>query len=181
MNSIDATDGLPFTLSAICRNCTHWSNPPLDLTSTQAPFMWAIGQGSTGFGPRWTNAVDAPLRKHFAYASFNMNMLQATVQTNPTSQLPDLGNSTDGASSNTTVTSGHDLMSPLHAALIILGILVLIPIETVMRTCFKSIKFHACMMTFVTLFFVVGIALGFMLSPQFIRVRFFHFFTKYPG
>jgi hypothetical protein len=172
MNSIDATDGLPFVMSAVCRNCTHLSNPPLDLTSTRAPFMWALGPPSTGFGYRWTNAVDAPLRKHYAYSTFTMNMLQATVNTNPTSQLPDIGNVTNGASGTSDVTTGHDIMSPLHAILIILGILLLIPLETVLRMCIKSIKFHACMMTLVTIFFVTGIAIGFVLSPQYIRVCF---------
>jgi hypothetical protein len=176
--NFNADNGTPFVLSAVCRNCTHWSNPPLDLTSTQAPFMWAVGQNS-GSNSRWSNALDAPLRSHSIYATFTMNMQQATVQTNPNSELPDLGNSTNGASGNTKIVTSHDLLSPLHGIALIVALVILIPIQGLLRSCFKSMKFHLVMVGFITAFFILGIAVGFSLSTQFVRVGSWRLEHKY--
>jgi hypothetical protein len=166
----NANNGSAFVLSAVCRNCTHWSNPPLDLTSTTAPFMWAVGQNSGGTGARWSNAPNAPLRSHSIYATFTMNMQQATVSTNPNSDLPDLGNVTNGANGGTRVVTTHDLLSPLHGVAMIIALVIFIPIGALLRTCFKSVKFHLVIVGFVTAFFIIGIVVAFSLSSQFNRV-----------
>jgi hypothetical protein len=172
MNRVDASNGDNFIVSGICRNCTNWSNPPLDLTSTSAPFMWAVGPPSLGNTNRWSNALNAPLRLHQMYSTFTMDMTQATVQTNPSSQLPDITNGTSGASVNPNFSVTQDLKSPAHGIAMVLALIFLIPLEMFLRACIKSAKFQIFMTAIISILFIAGLALGFVVSPWFVRVSF---------
>jgi hypothetical protein len=116
-NFIDASQGGQMMLSFVCRNCTRWSNPPLDLTSTGAPFIFAVGPISGGTDSRWFNDPAAPLRSHSIHAKFTMDMKTATVQSGEGITVPELANATVGASGVTEVTlKSHDWTSAIHVS-----------------------------------------------------------------
>jgi hypothetical protein len=118
-NFIDASEGGQMLLSFVCRNCTQWSDPPLDLTSTDAPFIFAVGPISDGTPNRWSDNPAAPLRTHSLQAKFTMNMSIATVQSGEGITVPELANATVGASGVTDVNlTLHDWTSAIHVSLI---------------------------------------------------------------
>lgn len=117
-NFIDASEGGQMLLSFVCRNCTQWSDPPLDLTSTDAPFIFAVGPVSDGTPNRWSNSPAAPLRSHSIHAKFTMDMKVATVQSAEGITVPELANTTVGASGVTEVNLKlHDWTSAIHVSL----------------------------------------------------------------
>jgi len=163
--------GNQVVLSVICRDAAKWSNPPLDLTSTKAPFMWAVGRPTFSNGSMWSDSPEAPLRGHSAFATFTMDMSVATVPSNPTSELPVLGTQTKGASEFAEITSTHNYKSPGHAILIIVALIILVPFDSMLRLCVKNVKFHMYMMVLVSLLFFAGAGLGFAISGTYNRVR----------
>jgi hypothetical protein len=172
-NSIDVEDvsSGEVVYSAICRNCTHWSDPPLDLTSTHAPFMFAVGPFSDDTNIRRSNSPSNPLRSHSVYATFTMDMQQATIPSAKNLQVPQLGNSTNGASPTISLTlQSHDYKSAFHAVAMCLAFVFLLQVDIVLRKCIRWIWFHLFIQGIVFVIFVVGLALGAVLSPMFIRV-----------
>lgn len=116
-NFIDASSGGQMLLSFVCRNCTRWSDPPLDLSSANAPFMFAVGPVSDGTPNRWSNSPAAPLRSHSLHAKFTVNMRSATVQSGDGITVPESANATVGASGVTEVVIiSHDWSSAVHVS-----------------------------------------------------------------
>jgi hypothetical protein len=161
-------------LSFVCRSCLNWSNPPLDLTSTAAPFMFAVGPISDETNARWSNYPDAPLRTHSIHGSFTMNMQVATVQSGDGITVPDLGNATVGASSTASVTfTPHDWTSAIHAVVLCLAFGLLYPLDALLLRLFRKTKLHYVFQSLIAVLFVVGIGLGFSTSMLFVRVSLF--------
>ena len=173
-------------LTAICRNCTSWSKPALDLTSTAAPFMFAFGpindqttagwfNGAGSGSARWSDSLSNPLRSHTIHGQFTMNMQQATISTNPNLQLPTLGNSSAGASlvGNIKIQS-FDFLSGGHAILMCLVFAFWMPLDVLLRMFIKWVGLRIFMASISFILFVAGLVLGFVVSPQFIRVSTIH-------
>jgi hypothetical protein len=100
-----------------------------------------------------------------------MNMQQATIPSARNLQVPDLGNSTSGASSTTSLTlESHDYKGAFHAVAMCLAFVFLLQVDIVLRKCIRWIWFHLFIQGIVFIVFVVGLALGAVLSPLFIRV-----------
>ena len=110
------------------------------------------------------------LRSHSAFAKFTMDMAQATVSSNPDSIIPDLGNATTGAASFANISTKHDYLSPGHAIASLVALLVLIPLDSVLRLFIKTVKFHIFMYILISILFFLGSGLGFAVSGQFNRV-----------
>jgi hypothetical protein len=163
-------DDSQIVMSVICRNAAKWSNPPLDLTSSKAPFSWAVGRLSMTNNSFWSDDPAAPLRGHSSFSTFTMDMNQATVSSNPNSEIPTLGNKTLGASEPIGVTQTRNFASPAHGLLAIMGLVVLIPIDSALRLFIKTVKFHIFMMVLVSLLFIAGAGLGFGISGTYNRV-----------
>jgi len=173
-NYIDAANGGVMQISFVCRNCTNWSNPPLDLSDTQAPFMFAVGPISDRSGMRWFNSAAAPLRSHSIWAQFTMDMTVATVQSSDGISVPTLGMSTVGASSKVTALGGqnHDYSSAFHAVVMCLAIGVILPLDGILFKLFHKVKMHIWFEAVFMLLFLIGLGLGFYVSVLFVRVSF---------
>jgi hypothetical protein len=160
-----------FTISGVCRNCTNWSNPPLDLTSTQAPFMFAIGPISDGTSARWSDQADAPLRRHSLHGQFSMDMTQATMPSGDGILVPAQVNSTDGASATAKVgLDRHDYGSAFHAIAMCLAVGLVIPFDSILLRLFHKTLIHYVLQGVFALLFLVGLGLGFYISTEFVRV-----------
>jgi hypothetical protein len=148
----------------------HLTTPQLDVTSKTAGFMWAVGPVNTNNGLRHYNTLNAPLRKHSAYATFTMDMTVATVPSNAGNAFPTLGNATKGASAQTNIVTGSDYQSPAHGVALILAFVIVVPFDAIIRMCFKSVKLHIASMALMTILCGVGFPLGFTTSALFVRV-----------
>ncbi|KAF2664617.1 CBD9-like protein [Microthyrium microscopicum] len=180
-------------MSIICRNAAQYSSPSLDLSSKEAPFMWALGRTTFKNGTNANDSPSADLRSHSAHATFTIDMTQATVPSNSNDTIPTLGSEVSGASSHSNVETTRDYLSPGHAIATIVALIVLIPLDSMMRMCIKTVKFHIFMYILITILFIVGSALGFAVSSQFNRSKkynsahqvlgiiiFFAFFAQIP-
>lgn len=173
-NYINAANGGVMQIAFVCRNCTNWSNPPLDLGDTQAPFMFAVGPISDQTGMRWSNSPAAPLRSHSIWGQFTMDMTVATVQSPDGISVPTLGVSTVGASSEVTTLGGqsHDYSSAFHAVTMCLAIGLILPLDVVIFKLFRKVRMHICFEAVIMLLFLIGLGLGFYVSVLFVRVSF---------
>ncbi|QDS69378.1 hypothetical protein FKW77_004452 [Venturia effusa] len=173
-NFIDASQGGQMLVSFVCRNCTHWSNPPLDLTSKDAPFIFAVGPVSDGTSSRWSDSPAAPLRSHSIHAGFTMDMRIATVQSGDGITIPELANATVGASGVSDLQLKlHDWTSAIHAISMCLVFGLFYPMDALITRVFhsKAKKIHIVMQGFMFALFVVGLGLGFSISMQFVRSK----------
>ena len=171
-NYINAADGGVMQIAFVCRNCTNWSNPPLDLNDTKAPFMFAVGPISSQTGMRWFNSPSAPLRSHSMWGQFTMDMTVATVQSPDGIFVPTLGMSTVGASSTATTigTQSHDYSSAFHAVAMCLAIGLILPLDAVIFKLFRRVRMHIWFEAAMMLLFLIGLGLGFYASVLFVRV-----------
>jgi hypothetical protein len=171
-NFINAANGGVMEIAFVCKNCTNWSNPPLELTNTQAPFMWAVGPISDQTSMRWFNTPSAPLREHSMWAQFTMDMTVATVQSPNGITVPQLGNNTVGASATVTKLGieSHDYGSAFHAITMCLAIGLFLPLDTLLYKMFRKIKLHFWLEGIVLALFVAGLGLGFWISIFYVRV-----------
>jgi hypothetical protein len=169
-NYINFNTGGELVLSAICRKCAGLVNPPMDLTSRNASFMWAVGPENTGNGLRQYNTINAPLRKHSMHAIFTMDMTVASVPSNPNDAFPSLGTSVNGASSYSNVVTETDFQSPIHGVVLILAFVIVVPFDAVLRMCVRSSRLHILSMALTTILALIGFPLGFTTSAMFVRV-----------
>jgi hypothetical protein len=132
--------------------------------------MWAIGPPTFNNGSMWTDSPNTDLRIHSGVGTFTMDMRTATVSSNPQKEIPELGNLTLGDTASTAIKQTRNLKSPGHAVAMILAIIVLIPLDSILRLCIKSVKLHMIMMGLVTTLFSLGAGLGFAVSGMFNRV-----------
>lgn len=190
-NFIDASQGGQMALSFVCRNCTRWSDPPLNLTSTDAPFIFAVGPVSAGTSNRWSNSPAAPLRSHSIHAKFTMDMRAATVESAEGITIPESANVTVGASGVTEVQlKSHDWTSAIHVSFqwnllratgfnivqaisMCLAFGLFYPLDALFTRVFhtRAAKIHIAMQGFIFILFIVGIGLGFSISMQFVRSK----------
>ncbi|TID27025.1 iron reductase domain protein [Venturia nashicola] len=173
-NFIDASQGGQMLVSFVCRNCTKWSDPPLDLTATDAPFIFAAGPVSDGTPNRWSDSPAAPLRSHSIHAKFTMDMRVATVQSEDGITIPELANATVGASGVTDVQLKlHDWTSAIHAISMCLAFGLFYPLDALITRLFhsKTRKIHITTQSFIFLLLLTGISLGFSISTQFVRSK----------
>ena len=158
-------------ISGVCYNCTNWSNPPLDLTSTAAPFLFAVGPISDGTSARWSNLPDAPLRRHTLYGQFSMDMTKATVQSGNGSLVPTMSNATNGAHETAPVgIMMHDYPSTWHALLMCLVVAIIIPFDSMLLRLFHKTLIHYILEAISMIFLIIGLGLGFYISTWFVRV-----------
>lgn len=171
-NFIDAANGGVMQIAFVCKNCTNWSNPPLDLTNTAAPFMFAVGPISDQTGMRWFNSPSAPLRSHSIWGQFTMDMTVAMVQSPDGITVPQLGKSTGGASKTVTKLGNdpHDYGSAFHAVTMCLAIGLLMPLDAIIYKLFRRIRIHIWLQGIVLALFMIGLGLGIWVSMWFVRV-----------
>jgi hypothetical protein len=101
-----------------------------------------------------------------------MDMNQATVPSNPDGQYPALGTVMSGSSTGVVKITPHDFKSAVHAATMALAFIFVLPFGAIVRTCVKHIVVHHIFNGIMTAFFIAGLALGFVLSPLYIRVSY---------
>ena len=171
-NSIDTANGGQMIFSVMCRNCTGWSEPPLDLNSSTAPFMFALGpinDGSSNY--RWSDSPTNPLRIHIIHGIFDMNMQLATVPLGKDLQVPSLGNETYGVTSNPKVlVESYDFVTMSHAITMALAFAVVFPLNALLWEVVRLFWIHIVIHIFVILLWIAGLLFGCWASIEYIRV-----------
>ncbi|OCL01745.1 iron reductase domain protein [Glonium stellatum] len=154
-----------FVLNAVCRNCRSWNGGSLDVTSTTQPWMYA-------FGPTndiTSDSPSAPLRRHRDYGHFQMDMVQATGE----GGVPGPSTSMNGASLIGGVIIDGDKASIIHAVLLAFAFLIMFPFNVALVGFFKTAKLHMWFSGLITIFIIIGFALGIYVSGEYNRSKHF--------
>jgi len=175
-NSIDTANGGQMIFSVMCRNCTGWSEPSLDLSSSTAPFMFALGpinDGSSNY--RWSDSPSNPLRIHIIHGIFDMNMQLATVPLGEDLEVPSLGNESYGAASNPKVlVESDDFVTMTHAITMALAFAVVFPLNALLWEVVRLFWIHIVIHIFVIVLWIAGLFFGCWASIEYIRVSTHH-------
>ncbi|KAF2400493.1 CBD9-like protein [Trichodelitschia bisporula] len=169
VDSLDSTAGV-YSLEFICFNCTHFSNPPLDLTSAAAPFMFAVGPPSSS-SVRASNSPAAPLRSHALHGQFTFDMRAATSPNSDNVGIPALGLKASDSNPGPVKVTRHDWIGAAHAAIMCLAFAFWLPVDAMLFRLMRRWKLHMYLQGAFALFFVVGLGLGIHLSTLFVRSK----------
>ena len=121
------------------------------------------------FGPAKNLNSDhpnAPLKRHYAFGKFAMNMREATGR----GGVPAQESKSSGVSNESTLTRDHDRKSLAHAVMGCLAIFVLWPVNVILAGFLRNIKIHIGFSAFIMVFLIISYALGIATSGQYSRV-----------
>ncbi|KAF1957845.1 CBD9-like protein [Byssothecium circinans] len=160
-----------FVLKANCRSCRVWPNNFLNTESTAQPMIYAFGPGNR----LNSNSPNAPLKRHFKYGKFTMDMRQATSTSgNGKGEVPSPSSSLSGVALQGEMHRDHDRKNLAHAILGCLALFVLWPINVLIAGFLRNIKIHVGFSVGIMVFLVISYALGIATSGQFNRSKSFN-------
>lgn len=154
------------TASVLCHNCRSWKGGSIDPTDTAAKFLFASG-------PRESlnsNSVTASLQRHSSYGTFTMDLTKAVGA----GQFPSVVTADTSGTVQDTDKSDHDFLGGLHAALMIIAFVGLMPVGILILRVMNNVKWHALNQTLSTAVALVGVVVGVYCGTMYNRVcRFF--------
>lgn len=162
-------------VDAVCRNCTSWlsGRGQLDLTSTVAPFIFAVGPGKA----MKSSSLTASMRRHDFYGHFTMNMKTATSSngTEATVPSPTGKNGTyenSGASEvrDQDVVADNNTAPAAHALIMIAAFVFLFPLGSLLLRVLHKALWHGAAQVVALLMILTGFGLGIYLSTQYNKV-----------
>jgi hypothetical protein len=156
---------------AVCRNCTSWlsGQKQLDLKSTAAPFIFAIGPDKT----MRSSSPTASMRRHDYYGHFTMNMTAATSLDEGSIPIPNGLNGTyklQGASETKNMTSDHSSAPAAHALIMIAAFVFLFPLGSLLLRVLHKALWHGAVQMLALLMILIGFGLGIYISTQYNKV-----------
>jgi hypothetical protein len=151
-----------FVVKAVCHYCRAWPGGSLDISNTAHPMIYAFGPGQR----IQSNALDAPLKRHFKYGRFTMDMVAATGK----GEVPTPSAELKGVELVGGMKRDHDRKNLAHAVLGCLALFVFWPLNVVVAGFFKRIGIHVGVSIFILAFLVSSYALGIATSAQYNRV-----------
>jgi hypothetical protein len=170
-NSIPKGKGGQMNFAVICRNCTSWSSPPLDLNSVAAPFMFAFGPvNDASYDNRWSDSLTNQLRIHVIQGTFNMNMKLATTPFGKELTVPNLRNETYGATIEHIRIYPGDYATTTHAIAMALACLLIFPLDIALRNWVRLVWVHVVAQILVALLLITGLLFGCWTAIEYIRV-----------
>lgn len=165
----------------ICRNCSSIAN--LDFTSTEQPFIWAMGPVRT----MMDDSQDAPLLRHEIYGRFTMDMTKATSNDTGRVPAPNLWTEDAVAADNTfgkqwasdafDVHHDSDRAVPAHAAMMIIAFVFVFPLGAIVLRVMKSVMLHLIAQLVGCVFVVAGFGTAVWISTEYNRVSSFSIYT----
>ncbi|KAK5215731.1 hypothetical protein LTR72_011218 [Exophiala xenobiotica] len=150
-----SNDGTSLTADIQCFNCTQYSGNSIDITSTEQPWIWAIGPGDHVR----SNSQDADIEQHSHYGVFftDMNKARATAASVPSvTGTPNI---------NTTAQPGYinDLVV-LHAILLGVAFVIAFPLGAVSLRVLRSFNIHWIIQLFTSVACLIGLCVAIALS-----------------
>ena len=126
---------VPMTASVQCHNCRSWKGGSIDPGDTAANFLFASG-------PRTSinsDSVTVGLQRHSSYGTFAMDLTKATGP----GQFPSIVTADTSGTVQETDKSDNDFTPVLHAVLMIVAFVGLMPIGLLILRVMNSVKWHA--------------------------------------
>ena len=151
-----------FVVKAVCRSCRAWPGDFLNTKERAYPMIYAFGPGNR----IQSDSLNAPLKRHFKYGHFTMDMVAATGKGGVPAPRTEL----KGVELQGDMTRDHDRANLAHAVMGCLAIFLFWPINVVVAGFFKKIKIHIVISVFTMVFLVISYGLGIATSGEYNRV-----------
>ncbi|KAI4722485.1 CBD9-like protein [Aureobasidium sp. EXF-10727] len=170
VKSSSITNGA-YQLMGVCYNCTTWSLGTMDTTSTQQPFIFALGPtGETISSDSTSQNID----QHTLYNSFSMDMTQAAFSGSNTPSLNSGSNaaSSSGASGSSSASTGastgggDNTYNRVHGIFMAIAFVILFPLGVLVLRLGHSVIGHGIVQATAYCFVIVGLGTGIYLSQQ---------------
>ncbi|KAI1089295.1 putative iron reductase domain protein [Rostrohypoxylon terebratum] len=162
-----------FIFNGRCTNCRSWNDGSgmINVTSKIQSMMYATGEPRPYFA---TDARDGPLKMHFNYGTFTMNMIQATGPAG----VPVIENSVNSTSIGTAqrlaIEGKRDMVAMAHGVMMIIVFLGLFPFGTFVLKFGNWVRWHALNQVFGFLFTFIASIMGFVISKTYNRSKGFN-------
>jgi hypothetical protein len=150
------------TVNAMCSNCRSWNGGSIDPTNTAAKFIFAVGpDGSIN-----SNSGSANIKRHAIYGAFTMDLTKAVGAAG----VPIAVTADTSGTVETQDTTDHDFSAALHACIMILAFVGLMPIGVLILRVLKSPKLHGLNQTLSAAAAILGVFLGIYAGTMYNRV-----------
>jgi len=154
------------TVNAMCTNCRSWKGGSIDPTNTAANFIFGVGPG----GSIKSNSGSANIKRHSEYGIFTMDLTKAFgVAGVPVALTADTAGTTQ-----TELKNDHDFSPALHACIMILAFVGLMPLGIMILRIFNSPKWHGWNQTLSAAIAVLGAGLGVYCGTMYNRSKNFN-------
>ncbi|CAD0055294.1 unnamed protein product, partial [Aureobasidium pullulans] len=163
-----------YQLMAICKNCTTWSLGTMDTTSTDQPFIFALGPTGSAIS---SDSTSESIRQHSMYNSFTLDMQQASFSGSDTPALSPSsgaassnsgsGSGSSSSSSGTAMSSGgSNTYNMVHGIFMSIAFVILFPLGVLVLRLGHSVIGHGIIQALAYCFVIVGLGTGIYLSQQ---------------
>ncbi|RMZ91089.1 hypothetical protein DV736_g1672, partial [Chaetothyriales sp. CBS 134916] len=151
-----------FNVNGMCIGCRNWTGGSLNITSTSANMIWALGPAVN----LASNDLNASIRQHQRHGNFDMNLVQATG----IGGVPTIGTSSNSSSgsSDSDGPPGWDVSPRVaaHALLMILSFLIVFPGGFLFLRLFNRVWLHLGIQSFGALVVTLATAAGIAASKK---------------
>jgi hypothetical protein len=157
-------------VNAVCRNVTAWEKARVDLTSTEQPFIFALGPGDS----MHSDSLSAPMLRHQIYGQFTLDMTVSASNGEGGTPAPNSGNSytIQGASAAEDVKTGdNDWGAIIHAIVMCLAFVIVFPLGGLLLRMLDSVRWHAICQFIALVITLVGSGIGLYISFGYNRSR----------
>ncbi|KAI1657188.1 putative iron reductase domain protein [Daldinia decipiens] len=171
---VDALDGTglnngTFIFNGRCSNCRSWSdgNGKIDVASKSQNMIYATGDSGT----LKSDSFDTPLRMHYNYGTFTLDMAHATgpagVPIIDRSENSTLVATTQGLSKE----GKKDVAALMHAIIMVFVFVGLYPFGIFVLRLGSWVRWHGINQGFAFILTIVGSGLGFSISKYYNRSK----------
>lgn len=153
-----------YVATGICHNCREWNSGIIDFNSTKQPMIFATGPDEMNLN---SNAMDAGLRRHDFYGTFDLNLQLA--RGDPAAFPPP--NLSEVKPTEHRGQDDHEYSSSVHAVVMIGTFVVLFPVGVFYQKILRNLHWHYWTQALGVLVVLVGAGLGLGMSRSYNRVR----------
>ncbi|THV94244.1 CBD9-like protein, partial [Aureobasidium pullulans] len=162
------------TLPSPSSICTTWSLGTMDTTSTDQPFIFALGPTGSAIS---SDSTSESIRQHSMYNSFTLDMQQASFSGSDTPALSPgsgaassesgSGSGSSSSSSGTAMSSGgSNTYNMVHGIFMSIAFVILFPLGVLVLRLGHSVIGHGIIQALAYCFVIVGLGTGIYLSRQ---------------
>ncbi|KAI0842533.1 putative iron reductase domain protein [Hypoxylon sp. FL0890] len=160
-----------YTFNGRCSNCRSWSTGNIDIVSKSQNMLYATGE-PTGYLK--SDAFDVPLKFHYNYGTFTMDMVHATgpggVPTIDQSEDSTLVGTVQGLDEE----GRKDMKAIAHAVFMVLVFVGFFPFGSFVLRLGGFVRWHAVNQGFAFILAIIGSSLGFAISNTYNRSKMFN-------
>ncbi|KAI0007435.1 putative iron reductase domain protein [Xylariaceae sp. FL0662B] len=153
-----------------CANCRAWSNGKIDVASKAQNMLFATGES----GELRSDAPDAPLKMHYNYGTFTMDMVHATGP----GAVPAIRAANDSAPVATvqglSKEGKKDVAAVVHAIVMVFVFVAVYPFGILILRLGNWVRWHGINQGLALVGIIIGSALGFHISGFYNRSKKFN-------